>query len=130
MAGGQKIVRSFRDLIAWQLAYALGLGVIRATRAFPPEERFGLALQLRRSAVSVASNIAEGYGRSSRTDYVRCLYIARGSLYELDTQLSFAAELQYISKEQADPLLNSVEECGRVLNGLIRALSSNRTPNT
>lgn len=124
MTADRSTIRTFRDLIAWQLAYALGLAVIRATRSFPAVERFGLALQLRRSAVSMASNIAEGYGRSSRSDYIRFLYIARGSLFELDTQLSFAIDLEYIGKDQSQMFLRDIDECGRVLGGLIRARES------
>ena len=72
-------IRSFRDLVAWQKCYALGLAIVQACRSFPPEERFALGAQLRRSAVSVSSNIAEGFGRGSRQEYIRFLYIARGS---------------------------------------------------
>ncbi len=115
-------IRSFRDLIAWQRSYSLGLEIIRKVALFPPEERFGLALQLRRSAISVPSNISEGFGRGSRQDYLRFLYIARGSLYELNTQLSFARDLGYLDAETGVRLGEQVDECERVLWGLIRAL--------
>ncbi|MFT3686694.1 MAG: four helix bundle protein [Phycisphaerales bacterium] len=117
-------IRSFRDLIAWQKAYALGLCVVRSLSSFPQEERFGLALQLRRCGVSVPSNIAEGFGRGSRADYIRFLYIARGSLYELNTQVSFAADLGYVPEKTASGLREQIDECERVLWGLIRALES------
>lgn len=122
-------VRSVRDLIAWQRTYALALDVIRATEGFPKEERFGLTAQARRAAVSVPSNIAEGFGRGSRQDYIRFLYIARGSLYELSTQLSLAADLAYFPEDSARHLLSKLDDRERVLWGLIRALE-HRTPSS
>jgi four helix bundle protein len=117
-------VRSFRDLVAWQKAYQVGLMVYAATRSFPADERFGLVTQLRRSAVSVASNIAEGYGRGGRTDYSRFLKIARGSLYEVDTQLMFSKELGYLPIDDYEPAKAALDECERVLAGLIRAIDA------
>ena len=120
--GAAARVRSVRDLIAWQRTYALALAVVRASESFPKEERFGLVTQIRRSAVSVPSNIAEGFGRGSRQDYIRFLYVARGSLYELSTQWSLASDLGYIAPELSREVLSQVDECERVLWGLIRAL--------
>lgn len=77
-----------------------------------------------RSAISVASNIAEGYGRGSSQDYIRFLRIARGSLYEMDTQLLFALRLGYLAPDQHETLQSEVDECGRILAGLIRSLES------
>jgi four helix bundle protein len=115
-------IRSFRDLKAWQLVYRIALSVTKLCQRFPPEGRFALSVQVRRSAVSVPSNIAEGFGRGTRTDYIRFLYIARGSLYELDTQLSLATDLGYVPCIDAEPLHQDIDECERVLWGLIRAL--------
>ncbi|MCW5776623.1 MAG: four helix bundle protein [Phycisphaeraceae bacterium] len=115
-------IRSHRDLIAWQKAITFGLNVYDATEAFPNSERFGLTSQLRRAAVSVASNIAEGYGRGTTPDYLRFLRAARGSLYELDTQLLFAARRAYIDERTHASLLEQLTECSRVLAGLIRSL--------
>jgi four helix bundle protein len=115
-------IRTFRDLVAWQKAFGLGKRVYRATETFPERERFGLTVQLRRGAVSVASNIAEGYGRGSTVDYVRFLKVARGCLYELDTQLMFAMEFQYLVTEQYEGAKLDLDECERVLAGLIRSL--------
>lgn len=117
-------IRTFRDLIAWQKAYALGLSIHRLTRTFPAEERFGLTSQLRRAGVSIASNIAEGYGRGGRPDYVRFLKMARGSLYEADTQLSFSLDFGYVQPDEHGPVMSQLQECERVLAGLIRALES------
>lgn len=115
-------IRTFRDLIAWQKAFTLGLGVYGLTEAFPDRERFGLTVQLRRSAISVPSNIAEGFGRGSTLDYIRFLKIARGSLYELDTQLLFAVELAYFVRDDYDHIKDRLDEVERILAGLIRSL--------
>ncbi len=115
-------INSHRDLIAWQKAFGLGLAVYEVTRMFPDSERFGLISQLRRCAVSVASNIAEGYGRQSTSDYVRFLRMARGSAYEADTQLLFAVELGFLGRSRYEEVKGQLEECGKVLAGLIRSL--------
>jgi four helix bundle protein len=115
-------IESFRDLAAWRKAFALGVTVHRLAGGLPECERFGLAHQLRRGAVSVASNIAEGYGRGSRSDYVRFLKIARGALYEVDTQLMFALEFEYIEQATYDDVKAQLDECERILAGLIRSL--------
>lgn len=88
----------------------------------PDHERFGLVSQLRRGAVSVASNIAEGYGRQSTMDYIRFLRMARGSLYELETQMLFATEFGYVDQVSCGEVLAQLSECGRLLAGLIRSL--------
>lgn len=115
-------IQSYKDLIAWQLATDLSLRIYRATSAFPSDERFGLTSQLRRAAVSVPSNIAEGYGRGSTQDYLRFLKVARGSLYEIGTQLHIAHELGLIGHEVFNELSNTIQECGRTLAGLIRSI--------
>lgn len=119
---GRTGIRSVRDLVAWQKTYELAINTVRATRGFPTDERFALTSQVRRAAVSVPSNIAEGSGRGSRAEYVRFLYIARGSLYELNTQLSLAADLGYLAPDEGGSLRTLADECERVLWGLIRAL--------
>lgn len=115
-------IRSHRDLIAWQKAIELSLAIYSATQGFPADERFGLVSQLRRAGVSVASNIAEGYGRGSTIDYVRFLRTARGSLYEIDTQLLIAARLEFLSVSVFQQLESQLNECSRILVGLIRSL--------
>jgi len=115
-------ITTFRDLHAWQKAFALGLGVYEVTKEFPADERFGLISQLRRASVSVTSNIAEGYGRGTTLDYLRFLRMARGSLYEIDTQLSFSLELGYMTGTSYEQLRAKLEESGRLLGGLIRSV--------
>jgi four helix bundle protein len=121
------MIQSHRDLIAWQQAFSLGIAVHRATRSFPKEELYGLTSQLRRSAVSIASNIAEGYGRQSTQEYIRFLQIARGSLYEVDTQLQFALEFEYVDEVVHSAMQTRVDEAGRVLAGLIRSINASTT---
>lgn len=115
-------IRSHRDLIAWQKAVDLGLEIYRLTKQFPDSERFGLVSQLRRAGVSIASNIAEGYGRGTTADYIRFLRAARGSLYEVDTQLLFGVRLEYLAATEYAAALERVNECGRILAALIRSL--------
>jgi four helix bundle protein len=113
-------VKTFRDLIAWQKAMDMVRAVYRATEQMPPAERFGLTNQMRRAAVSVPSNIAEGHARQSRSDYLKHLRIARGSLAELATQLELASSLSLMSLDGQSSSL--VAETDRVLQGLIRSL--------
>jgi len=115
-------IKTFRDLIAWQKAMELAKQIYHLTGSMPEEERFGLTSQMRRAAVSVPSNIAEGYGRGSRTEYARYLRIARGSLMELQTQILLAEQLMLI--EVLDQCMKLLAETDRVLQGLIRSLQS------
>jgi four helix bundle protein len=115
-------IQSHRDLVAWQKAVELSLLIYRLSAKLPDYERFGLTSQLRRGAVSVASNIAEGYGRGSTSDYLRFLRVARGALFEIDTQLLIASKLSFISTEEYEEGYQSCRECGRILAGLIRSV--------
>ena len=113
-------IRTFRDLIAWQLGMRLAKAIYQVTQLMPKSEQFGLTNQMRRAAVSIPSNIAEGYARQSRLDYIKFLRIARGSLAELSTQFKLSIELEMLTrvKEVTDLLM----EEDRVLQGLIRSL--------
>ncbi|MFZ4573365.1 MAG: four helix bundle protein, partial [Phycisphaerales bacterium] len=91
-------IESHRDLKAWQLSFALAKRSMKAAATFPRTGAFGLSSQICRCAISVPSNVAEGFGRGSRLEYLRFLKIARGSLFELDTQLLMARELGYITE--------------------------------
>jgi four helix bundle protein len=112
----------YQDLVAWQRAMALVQGIYAATATFPREELFGLQNQMRRSAVSVPSNIAEGQGRSTRGEFYQFLGHARGSLYEIETQITSASKLGYFSSDERDSLLLETCELGRVLNGLMNSV--------
>ena len=113
-------VQSYEDLRVWQEGIALCESVYALTRDFPDDERFGLTSQLRRAAVSVPSNVAEGWGRGSRQDYLRFLRIARGSLFETRTQVIIAQRIGLTNT--AGPLLADLDALRRMLHGLIRSL--------
>ena len=113
-------VKTFRDLVAWRKGMELTRAVYRATDAMPREERFGLTMQMRRAAVSIPSNIAEGFGRESRADLLKFLRIARGSLNELSTQIELASSLEKMPGTSVP--FELVEETDRVLQALIRSL--------
>lgn len=115
-------VKHYRDLIAWQLAMGLAKVVYEATQPFPKEEQYGLTAQMRRAAVSIPCNIAEGQARRSTADFVRFLAIALGSLAELETQIILSQELGFVTPEVANGLLDRASEIGRVTNGLISSL--------
>ncbi|MRR18662.1 four helix bundle protein [bacterium] len=115
-------MESFRELIVWQRSIQLVSSIYERTNGFPQEELFGLKMQLRRCAVSVPSNIAEGYGRQHTSEYVRFLQIARGSLNELITQLEIARSLDYL--QDIGDTIRECDEIGRMLNTLIKKLSN------
>jgi len=111
--------RPHRALKLWQKAVEFVVQVYRTTARFPPSERFGLAGQMRRAAVSIASNIAEGAARRTKKEYAQFLYTARGSTSELDTQLEIALRLGYLKTESFQALTGMLDEIGRMLAGLI-----------
>lgn len=117
-------VKTYRDLIAWQRSMELVRSVYEATRRWPSDEQYGLTSQVRRAAVSIPSNIAEGFGRRATKDYLRHLGFAYGSLLEAETQLQIASMLGYLPSQARDGLLAQCTECGKILNGLITSLRS------
>ena len=126
--GASEPVRSYEDLRVWRLGVDLAGAVFEATKPFPHDERFGLTSQLRRAAVSIPSNIAEGWGRGSRADYRRFVLHARGSLYEIETQLLLAQRFGYLSAETADALRRDTQALSRQLHSLVRALGRPQSP--
>jgi four helix bundle protein len=118
------MLRNYRDLIAWQKAMDLVELAYVLTKKFPKEEIYGLVAQLRRAAVSVPSNIAEGQGRGSAKEFSYFLAIAHGSLRELETQMLIAQRLTYIDGQQADRFLNLSSEVGRLIIGLKKSLKT------
>ncbi|MGB8889190.1 MAG: four helix bundle protein [Candidatus Korobacteraceae bacterium] len=123
-------MQSYKELLAWQQSMQLVSSIYRATKLFPREEVYGLTSQLRRSAVSVPSNIAEGQGRSTRGEFLQFLGHPRGSLFEVETQLTLAGDLGYLKSSDTSQLLKQITRVAQLLNGLIsslRASSSKRS---
>lgn len=115
-----------KELQVWQKAIALCEAIYQATRRFSDDERFGLTAQMRRAAVSIPSNLAEGYGRGTRRDYRQFVRIARGSAFEVETQILLAKRLGFLTDDAANELVSQVREVLRMLNGLIRSLGESR----
>lgn len=120
-------VRTYRDLVVWQRAIDLVDTAYRVSRAFPSEERFGLTSQLRRAAVSIPANIAEGHGREHLGEYLHHLSIANGSLMELETHIVIAGRMGYVTAEGMQRTLDLTGDVGRMLSGLTRALKVRRS---
>lgn len=116
-------VGGYKDLLVWQKGIALAKDAYRLTRDFPQDEKWGLISQMRRAAISVPSNIAEGQARRTTKDFVQFISIAEGSVAELDTQLVLAYELGYCDRETAAPIAGILDELRRMLNSLRRKLS-------
>jgi four helix bundle protein len=116
------MLESYRDLKVWQKAIDMVVGCYEISRRFPKDEIYGLTSQLRRAAVSVPVNIAEGYGRGSRKEYLQFLTIAQGSLKEVETHLIIAQRLDYLTQAQLKIALTRSDEIGKMLGSLIRSL--------
>ncbi len=117
---------SYKDLIVWQKGMELSKCVYKLTRAFPPEEKFGLVSQMRRAAVSIPSNIAEGQARHTTKEFVQFLSHAEGSLAELETQLILGIDLEFYVRQDASIALSLTSELKRMLNALRRKLSGGK----
>ena len=124
----QKPIRDYKDLHVWQKAMELAKRIYLLTGRFPPEEKFGLVSQMRRAAISVPSNIAEGYERTRPREFHRFLCIAKASCAELRTQLYIAADVGYITEEHLRELLDTAEEVGRVIGGLRATVARKANP--
>jgi four helix bundle protein len=116
------MLRSYRDLLVWQKAIELAILIYQLSDGFPRTEIYGLTSQIRRASVSIPSNIAEGYGRGSRKEYLQFLFVAQGSLKELETQTILSERLNYATAAQADRILSESEVVGKMLGSLIRSL--------
>jgi len=119
--------QSYRDLLVWQKGISLAKTIYKLTAEFPSEEKFGLISQMRRAAVSVPSNIAEGQARHTSGEFVLFISHAEGSLAELDTQLTLAVELGFLSAEKSKPCASSIDELHRMLNGLRRVINGQKS---
>lgn len=121
-----RIVQDFKRLKVWDKAYRAALEVHRLTRSFPPEERFGLVSQIRRSAASVAANIAEGCGRLSRPELARFLRVALGSAAELECHLMMSKDLSFLDPADYASISSAVEEVRRMIVGLLKSMDAFR----
>ena len=117
-------MEGFKQLTTWQKAYNLGLEIYKLAAIFPRRELFGLSSQIQRAGVSISANIAEGYGRNYRKEYLQFLMIAKGSLGEVETYLLFSKDLKYISLEQYNQIEGLRQEVGKLLKGLIKSLQA------
>jgi len=115
-------IESYRDLDAWQIGVSIAVETYRLTKPFPREEMFGLTSQMRRAAVSIAANIAEGFGRETTQEYIRGLRVAQGSLKELETHLEIALRVEMTNVDNARTLVELCDRGGRIIRALIRAL--------
>jgi len=116
------MLKNYKELKVWQRSYQLCLEIYKMTKRFPNEERYGLTSQIRRAAVSVLSNIAEGYGRKTTPEYIRFLYIAYGSNCEMETQILLSGDLGYIETGKLEMLQEGIGEVERMLKALIKSL--------
>jgi four helix bundle protein len=116
------MLKNYRELHVWQKSYKFCLEIYAETRTFPKEEKYGLTAQMRRAAVSIPSNIAEGYGRKTTQQYLQGLYLSYGSLCEIETQLLICRDLDYINTDSYHSLQSSLTEIERMLKALIRSL--------
>ncbi len=115
-------MKSYRELEVWKKAMDMVVAVYELANEFPQQEKYGLISQMQRAAVSIPANIAEGYGRVHRGDYVHHLSIVRGSLAELETHITIAVRLNYVSREIAMNIWNMTQEVGKMLSTMIRTL--------
>ena len=115
-------MESYRELEVWKKAVSLVVEVYRVTKSFPREELYALTSQMQRASISIPANIAEGWGRGTKKEYIQFLKIARGSLLELETHLIISQKLNYITQRDLEVLLMKTQEVGKMLNGLINSL--------
>ncbi len=117
------MMRTHKDLDVWQKAIELVTGVYKITESFPNREVYGLTSQIRRSAVSIPSNIAEGAARKNKPEFKQFLYIALSSAAELETQIIIAGNLEYLKESEKESLLNELNSVSRMIQGLIKSIT-------
>lgn len=120
----------FKKLTTWQNSYILALEVYKLTADFPKHEIFGLSSQLRRASISVSANIAEGYERGYRREYIKFLTIAKGSLGEIQTLLLFSKDLQYVDDERFQAIERLRQDSSKLITCLIRSLNTDKDSST
>ncbi len=116
------MIKGFKELIVWQKAMDLAAEVYRLARRLPKEETFSLGDQIRRAAVSIPSNIAEGYGRKTKRDYANFLLMARGSIFETETQLLLCTRVGYLTEKDIGQALTLLSETGKIINAIVLKL--------
>lgn len=117
-------IKNFTDLKVWQLSHGLAIDIYKACDVFPSHENYGLSSQMRRSSVSIGSNIAEGFGRKSEKEKIQFYSVARGSASELQNQVLLARDINYIGKNEAEKFLDVPENLQKALNGLIKSIKA------
>jgi four helix bundle protein len=117
-----KKIKSFTDLIAWQKSHFLAVKIYKVTEKFPQRETYSLTDQMRRSATSISSNIAEGFSRQGKKEKIQFYYTAKGSLTELQNQLLIARDVEYLAKELFSDTANQTVEVSKLINGLIKSI--------
>ena len=117
-------VSSYRDLIVWQKAMDMTESLYRIVKKLPKEETYALSDQMRRAAISIPSNIAEGFGRNSKKEYLQFLYIANGSVSELETQLMLCVRINYLKESEIQSILSLLSEIGKIIMTITKKLSS------
>ncbi len=122
------MIKSYQDLDVWKIGMEVAIVIYSLTAKFPSDERFGLVSQIRRAAVSIPSNIAEGHARKSRIEFRQFIFIALGSLAELETQLLLSNKLDFISKEEIEGIMLQLNTLCKMLRGLSKSLSSSPKP--
>jgi four helix bundle protein len=122
------VLKNYKDLQVWQKAYQLCLEIYKGRGRFPKHELYGITAQMRRAAVSIPSNIADGYGRKTTKEYIQFLYVAYGSNCELETQIQLCGDLGYFARGEPQKLQDRISEVERMLKSLINSLE--RKPST
>lgn len=125
----KKKIKTYEDLIVWEKADKLALDVFILVKKFPKEELYCLVSQIKRSALSVPANIAEGFSRGTQKEFVRFLYIALASLIETEYYIKFSFKMKYINEDEFNKNIIKTQEIGRMLNGLIRTIKSKLSGN-
>ena len=120
-------VKSYKDLIVWQKAMDMTESLYRIVKKLPKEETYALSDQMRRAAISIPSNIVEGFGRNSMKEYLQFLYIANGSVCELETQLMLCVRVNYLKENEIQPTMSLLSEIGKIIMTITKKLSSDTT---
>ena len=118
-------VNTYKDLIVWQKAMEMTIALYQIVKKLPKEETYALSDQMRRAAISIPSNIAEGFGRNSKKEYIQFLFIANGSVCELETQLILCVQFKYFTEQEIQPIINLLDEIKRIIMTITKKLTLN-----